>query len=136
MKSPESPHGHCWRLGWPLALVAAILSYPGSPEPLLPPSGLYLEDKVIHVLVFGLLATAWLRALPAAMGVRAALIATALTIAAGAIDELRQAFLPHRSFEVADFLADALGAVVATVCYRSIPLYRRTLERPLPGLRR
>jgi len=40
----------------------------------------------------------------------AALTATALTIAAGAIDELRQAFLPHRSFEVADFLADALGA--------------------------
>ncbi len=67
-------------------------------------------DKAIHALVFGLLALwLWLpsRARPAARG----LIAIGLATAWGVLDEVHQAFVPGRSSDAWDLLADFVGAV-------------------------
>ncbi len=68
-------------------------------------------DKAVHAVVFGLLALwIWLpsRAAPAARGAWAVGLATGW----GALDEVHQAFVPGRSSDGWDLLADGLGAVI------------------------
>eukprot|EP01035_Chromulina_nebulosa_P049365 gene49365-67042_t len=49
----------------------------------------------------------------------------------GVSDEWHQSVVPGRSVEVADWLADTLGAAVAVGLYAGVPAYRRLLEMPL-----
>ncbi|HSC85734.1 MAG TPA: VanZ family protein [Polyangiaceae bacterium] len=73
------------------------------------------KDKVLHALFFGVMQRTHFRALlflfpkrPASfLNVRAAIT----TILVGILLELWQAFLPHRSAELLDAVADAVGAV-------------------------
>jgi VanZ family protein len=44
---------------------------------------------------------------------RAALLAWLIATAYGVTDELHQRYVPHRTADVADLVADALGAAVA-----------------------
>lgn len=44
------------------------------------------------------------------------------------IDEWHQYLNPYRYFEVADWIADTLGAIVAVIAYQSLKHYRRLLE--------
>lgn len=80
------------------------------------PAGL-ISDKWEHSLSFGLLSTLVLRALAGARlnGVTAGRAVAAALIAAayGASDEWHQAFVPSRSSDVADLVADAAGAAAA-----------------------
>ncbi|MEM9025755.1 MAG: VanZ family protein [Verrucomicrobiota bacterium] len=87
------------------------------------------QDKFIHALVYGFLATVWLRwFLTFKPPFSAGLWAIALTSAFGITDELHQHFVPGRTTEFLDWLADTLGAVLATVCYLKWPFYRSILE--------
>ncbi|HYD83482.1 MAG TPA: VanZ family protein, partial [Opitutus sp.] len=52
----------------------------------------------------------------------------------GVTDELHQHFTPGRSMDVWDWVADTLGAIVATVLYAEWAAYRRLLETPVFGL--
>jgi VanZ family protein len=64
-------------------------------------------DKLAHAFVFGVLATL----LGYATGRwRLALIMTALY---GLSDELHQSFVPNRSVDVTDWMADTIGAICA-----------------------
>ncbi|MSU51919.1 MAG: VanZ family protein [Opitutaceae bacterium] len=85
-------------------------------------------DKVAHCLVFGLLATLVVRNgfLP-----KYAWLAVALVSLFGATDEWHQSFTPGRSVEIADWVADTLGAAVAL--YARWGWYRVRLEAPLAG---
>jgi hypothetical protein len=65
-------------------------------------------DKVAHCLFFGLLAGL----LHAGFGGRRALLAVALVMLVGALDELHQGTLPGRSEDIFDWLADAIAASV------------------------
>lgn len=70
-------------------------------------------DKVIHFLMyFGLsvLLTRWV--LAGRSGLRAVVISAAAAVAFGAADEWHQEFIPGRSSELADWIADSAGAVV------------------------
>lgn len=82
-----------------------------------PPSPVKVNDKVEHFVFYGGLALVALRATAGGRlaGVSAATALAAWGIAAGygATDEFHQWFVPGRSAEVADWLADALGAAVA-----------------------
>ncbi len=72
------------------------------------PADFNFADKVYHALAY-----AWLAALPT-VGFRqrkAALYATGAMIVLGVALEIVQAFLPTRSCELGDMLADAVGAV-------------------------
>ncbi|MCB1033019.1 MAG: VanZ family protein, partial [Acidobacteria bacterium] len=74
-------------------------------------------DKLIHVGSFGLVAWLWMRAL-AEHGIQASdraiwLLPLLGTIAFGVVMEGVQSFLPTRSAQWADMLANSLGALVA-----------------------
>ncbi|MGB0409566.1 MAG: VanZ family protein [Opitutales bacterium] len=122
---------HAW--AWPILLAATIFTLSGSSHIATPDLGFeFSKDKIAHFLIFGLLATSLIR-LPQFIhqGWRGALIAAALTIAYGGLDEMRQSLTPERSVEFADWLADTLGAIVAVVLYRIDSPYRRILEKPI-----
>jgi VanZ family protein len=86
------------------------------------------NDKVLHALAYGVLALLavrafhgdrpWLRARPA-------LGAVAFTVAYGASDEIHQIFVPGRSPDLVDLLADAAGAVVAVGLIAVVLRYHR-----------
>ena len=81
-------------------------------------------DKVVHLLAFGLLATAIYRLLPRRMGWLVVLVVSLF----GASDEWHQSFTVGRSVEVADWVADTLGGAIAVVVYRYWTWYRNLLE--------
>lgn len=85
-------------------------------------------DKVAHFSVYGLLATLVYRALRGRAGAWWALVAVS---AYGATDEWHQYFVPGRSSEIADWVADTAGAAVAIFIYHRWSAYRRLLETPL-----
>jgi VanZ family protein len=85
-------------------------------------------DKLAHAAVFGLIATLIGRSF---RNPRCVWYAILLTSAYGAADEIRQSFTPGRSVEVADWLADTVGACVAVTLYQLWPWYQQLLETPL-----
>jgi VanZ family protein len=105
-------------LPWALtALYAAgifvISSIPGDDLP-----QIRISDKLSHALVFGGLAVLTCRALrfqnPTWSGRAVGGLAVLTTFAYGCLDEVHQAFVSGRQSELADALADGLGAVVAS----------------------
>jgi VanZ family protein len=82
-------------------------------------------DKVAHFHIFGLLAL-----LVARNGFvpGRAWLAVALVSLFGLTDELHQGFTPGRSVEVADWVADTLGATFAVTLYARWTWFRETLE--------
>lgn len=71
-------------------------------------------DKLAHVVTFGVLAALWCGVFRAQRPWRTLTI----VILIGACDEIHQLWLPGRSADIADFLADIAGAglVVAAIC--------------------
>jgi VanZ family protein len=115
---------------WPVLLMGILFIVSGAQKLATPEIGGQIpKDKLAHFLVFGLLATAILRT-PALKNRRpgSLLIAVLITTSYGAFDEWRQSFTPGRSVEIADWLADTLGAIVAVVVYAHWHAYRRVLE--------
>lgn len=74
-------------------------------------------DKAIHFTMYAVLAALVTRAVLGG-SVRARLLALVLvivgTVAFGAVDEWHQRFIPGRSTELGDWIADSAGAIVAT----------------------
>lgn len=113
----------------PLGLMLAISLVSGTAQPAVPDSGFVYQDKVAHVLVFGLLATAWFRALPQTWSqATRSRLAVALAGGFGIVDEFHQSLIPLRQFELADMLADLVGAVLAVAVYVNWKGYRELLE--------
>jgi VanZ family protein len=113
-----------------MVLIATLSAQPSLPAPPGP-----LSDKQLHFLVFGALCALWYRALargrwPLVTLVRG-IMATAGTILYGAADETHQWLVPGRHAEVADLVADALGAVsaAAIVWVCAIIAARRPVRR-------
>jgi VanZ family protein len=85
-------------------LVAQIFSLSSLPFELREPM-----DKVFHVLAYASLTVMlWI-----ATDGRRPMLVVAGVMALGLADEIRQAFIPTRSAELTDFLADALAAGAA-----------------------
>ena len=99
----------------PAALYVAYIFVMGTAENAEPPMD--VSDKTAHVAAFGLMVPFLTRALryflPAAPRGRLVLAAAAFSSLAGALLEFWQAFLPYRSAEVLDWVADTIGAVLA-----------------------
>jgi VanZ family protein len=94
-------------------LVIFILS--ARPDPPLPAS---ITDKQGHSLGYFGLGITVSRALAGGLGmplsITQALGAVALTTAYGASDEWHQSFVPHRTSDLEDLRADAIGAILGT----------------------
>lgn len=128
MPQSSSKLGRLWR--WVPALAMAVLifvlsSIPGSR---LPSVSFRLADKLAHALVYAVLGALL------ALGLRghkrawdAVLSATILGAFYGLSDELHQHFTPHRSSDVLDALADAIGAFVGALLV--VRPWKRTGER-------
>lgn len=116
---------------WPF-VIAGLIFLASSRSEIAGPQ-LSGTDKAGHFLIYGLLATLIARN---GRGWRGAVVAIVLASAYGVTDEWHQSFTPGRSVELADWVADTLGAVVAVGLYSGVPVYRRTLETPLGQLNR
>ena len=109
-----------------LIFTASAMSDPGAP-----PGG--LSDKGAHVIAYAALGAALVRALAGgrAAAMRPSTIATAALLAAiyGATDELHQRFVPERTPELLDLVADAAGGLAGAVLFaaaaRSVARFRR-----------
>ncbi|MCC5877637.1 MAG: VanZ family protein [Candidatus Sumerlaeia bacterium] len=132
---------------WAFAvLYAGFLLYvggtPGSDLPMpsrLPPG----SDKVLHFLAYSGLAALIFRAIYPVDPVKpprprwGAWLVLLIPATIGAIDEIHQIWVPGRSSEFADFVADALGGVVVLALgllfrerNRRLVASQRTLIRP------
>ena len=79
------------------------------------PKGIWSFDKVIHCVEYGVLAFLIARAIRAPSGQRLALVAVAawfLSTLYGMSDEFHQYFVPGRSSDGYDILADSVGSVL------------------------
>lgn len=111
---------------WPAALAATIVVASGRGQVAAP--DIVDFDKVAHAAVFGLLATLVHRN---GFPPRQAWLPVLLVSLFGALDEWHQSFTPGRSVEVADWVADTVGAALAVTIYVNWTAYRRWLERGL-----
>ena len=95
--------------------MAAIFYVSSLPDPPAPPT----SDKGLHWLAYlglaVLVVRALVRGLPKRIGPGVAAAAIAITVAYGATDEVHQLFVPGRTGDVYDLMADAAGAVAGTV---------------------
>jgi VanZ family protein len=95
--------------------MAAIFYVSSLPDPPVPAN----TDKSLHWLAYLGLAVLVVRALarglprPISLGVAAAAIA--ITVGYGATDEVHQMFVPGRTGDIYDLVADAAGAVAGTL---------------------
>jgi VanZ family protein len=84
-----------------------------------PPGVLPNSDKPLHWLAYLGLAVLVVRALagglPRRIGFGIALAAMLITVAYGATDEVHQLFVPGRTGDVYDLMADAAGALAGTI---------------------
>jgi len=117
------------RHGLVLIAYAGLIFWQSSHR--LPDTGMSLPgfDKVLHLAAYALMGWLACRAIAAA-GLkrplaRLYLLAAVITIAYGLSDEWHQSFVPGRSADGWDLLADALGAVLGVVTYHYRPFLRR-----------
>lgn len=120
------------RLAWiyPVALAVAIAVVSSRSQVAGPEIPHF--DKLVHFLVYGLLATlivriAVVRSWPGLGGGWAVVLAALY----GAVDEWHQSIRPGRFVELADWLADSTGALLAVILYLGWTRYRAVLERPV-----
>jgi VanZ family protein len=97
-----------WQWLWPL--VIALLVIAASHRPRLASTGVSHGDKLVHFAVYGLLGTLVARL---GTGWRGAAVGLLVASAFGVTDEFHQSFVPHRSSDVKDWVADTLGAALA-----------------------
>jgi VanZ family protein len=116
-----------WIWGPPLVAAAAI--FVASSVESLPSTPGDLSDSTLHGIAFGTLAALLLRALAGGRwrGVTpaAALAAAGLAMVYGAVDEWHQSFVPGRTPEARDLLADSAGAWIAVLVIWTWSIIRR-----------
>jgi VanZ family protein len=112
---------------WPVA-VAALIFFASSREHVASPGITRIDDKFGHFVVYGLLGTLVCRL---GSGRRSGFWSLVVVAAYGASDEWHQSFVPGRSMELNDWIADTAGAALAIGLYWGWGWYRRVLESPL-----
>ncbi len=104
------------------AILWALVIFTGSSIPAedFPDLSILAYDKVFHFLLFGLFCYFLYRALQnqnryPRLALHAPWAAFSVTILYGVFDEVHQVFVPGRSPDLLDLLADSLGALTAIV---------------------
>ena len=114
-----------------LLVMGLILHFSSLPDPGGPPGG--ISDKTAHFLIYGALGAAMVRALAsgrsAAMTLPTIIVAVVLSTLYGVSDEIHQYFVPPRTPDILDVVADAAGAfagaIVLTVLARLVSAWFR-----------
>lgn len=92
-------------------VILTITSWPSPPSPDGLPAG---TDKLIHFSMYAVLGLLVGRAMRARGGARL-LVTVAVLSACAAADEWHQSWIPTRSSDVRDWVADTMGATVGIV---------------------
>jgi VanZ family protein len=120
------------RLALFVALAWLVVLFYLSHQPILPvPMVFSFQDKVVHALAYGVLAALLLAARrPGADGYSRAQILGSILIASlyGITDEWHQSFVPGRSPDFWDWVADTTGAVIAVLLIAHVIRRRRVLR--------
>jgi VanZ family protein len=116
------------RLWWFVVAWAAVIfllsSIPGASMPQLPA---LRYDKVLHALVYSVLGGLFFLALRQASSLTTGrlVVATALfALGYGLTDELHQVFVPGRSADLYDALADGVGGLLGATIATKLPFAR------------
>jgi len=123
------------QIPWFWAVLVAVLIIGASSRSSIAAPVIKHVDKLGHFLVYGLFATLVYRAMVRSSERGRAWHAFLLVSAFGASDEWHQSFVPGRSCEVGDWVADTAGAALAVGLYVGWAWYRRCLEGSLWGER-
>ncbi|MET0262128.1 MAG: VanZ family protein [Rariglobus sp.] len=123
MTLPKTPSR--WQWAYAVVLATTVVWASGHGQVASP--SVVNFDKIAHFSIFGLMATLVLRPFRGGHAWWAVVIVSLF----GVTDELRQSLTPGRSMELADWIADTTGAIVAVAAYTFWPWYRRLLELPL-----
>ena len=114
---------------FPVVLWAGVIfglsSIPGSRIPAGPVS---FSDKIAHATVYGILGGLAFRALARTTSLRlrtAVLFATLIAVGYGISDETHQLFVPERSADPADVVADLLGGCAGALVASRVLRRRR-----------
>jgi VanZ family protein len=105
-----------------ILLAVAIFIQSSLPAPKLLPH-VYMSDKLLHVIVYGILAALCYRALQRASAMKNQpvwlLILTAILITSlyGLSDEWHQSFVISRRADIFDLLADIIGSISGAITY-------------------
>jgi VanZ family protein len=111
-------------LGW-AAIIFVLSSFPGSAYPA---TNLWNADKLVHIVLYGLLGGLCARGLLRGSGQGAAAafwLAALLSTLYGISDELHQAFVPGRNSDWHDVVADAIGSLVGAALVALLARRRR-----------
>jgi len=118
--------GPRWRFAAPVAGMLVLEWLLVRPLPMRLAGG---DDKLAHAAAFGVLAALWWWALGGWSGSwRRPFGAAVLAAGWGLAGEVQQLFVPGRSAELLDFVADLVGAAVAVL---AAELWRRVRTRRL-----
>lgn len=122
--------GRVLRLWAPVVVYMAAIFYVSSlPQPVVPPGG----DKPWHLLAYLGLGVVTVRAvaggLSASIEMRTAVVAMSIAVGYAATDEFHQMFVPGRSAQMSDLLADTLGVVLGTGLCRAWGLFKGTSHK-------
>jgi VanZ family protein len=91
-------------------------------------------DKLLHAVEYGVLALLFCRALDGE-GValaRTSLVALLLTVLYAATDEYHQSYVPLRTVELQDWIADAAGGLAAAATWLAFARVSTVVRRPRP----
>ena len=98
-------------IGW-LLLITILLCIPGTRLPKVSWSDKIWLDKWIHIFLFLVLVFLWCKACKTIYSKRNFIIVTLLSIVYGiAMEIVQHYFIPFRSFDYDDIIADGLGSV-------------------------
>jgi VanZ family protein len=121
------------RRWWPpLLWLGAILTATSIPGSKIPDLGIPFIDKFVHFgmyAVLGFLVTRAVDGPTRAMVVRSIVIGFIICSAIGAADEWHQTYMPSRSTDPADWLADSAGGLVGALTWATRRRRSLTAER-------
>jgi VanZ family protein len=109
-------------LGW-MVMIFFLSSRSDLPAP----SFFWGQDKVTHMLVFGVLGflfarSQWPKRVTSPFG--RVVVITMMVALYGAFDEIHQLFVPGREASPGDLVADVVGGLVAAVLFRKRRMHR------------
>ena len=104
--------------GPPIVYMALIFHLSSESAPL-PEVTTLVWDKLLHFIEYGILAVLFYRAFTGEglNGLTSSLLALAATSIYGASDEWHQTFVPLRTSDLSDWIADTIGASIAIAAY-------------------
>ncbi|WP_410765674.1 VanZ family protein [Haloferax sp. DFSO60] len=109
-------------VGYALAVfVASVVNPPGGSQEMATtgPFGLVGADKWLHAIGYTILSAGVASALDAQTR-RLLLVSAGIAVVYGAGIEVVQGFLPYRSFSLADFVANGVGAALGVAIWTAV----------------